>query len=63
MSIHPYEVVVRPHTREAGRFSYLIRRGDDPYWAEGSMQSFSTPEEANRAGYERLQRLLTSTPR
>ncbi len=63
MSAHPYEVVVRPHTRETGRFAYLIRRSDNPNWAEGSMDSFSTPEEARRAGYERVQRLLSSTAR
>lgn len=61
MSTRPYEVVVRPHTREIGRFSYLIRRRDDPNWSEGSMDSFPTPEEASRAGHDRVLRLLSST--
>jgi hypothetical protein len=45
-----FRLVIHAKVKPRGTYTYIVTRGDDPYWSEMGAEAFETVEEAAEAG-------------
>jgi len=54
----PFSLALQARSHPPGTFNYLITRRDMPTWAEASVETFPTLEDAANAGRAALERIV-----
>jgi hypothetical protein len=54
----PFCLALQARSHPAGTFNYIITRRDIPTWAEASLETFPTLEDAAKAGRAALERIV-----
>jgi hypothetical protein len=55
-----FRIVIQ--ARKGGRYGFVVTRTDEPNWAESSLKTFLSPEEAFAAGSVALERHMRTQP-